>query len=378
LAASCPGVFIYDVDIEPFMSNRAFDREAMRRFPGADAVVALGDVLRDRGLQTVTADVYLGGPLSSTPAVCLSNHLTAFTPRLAALGHVEMVACMTLESPLGALDFFQRIEEASRVFEHVFFWKGTRERATGGARFHEVHWPYPRLSPEPNSVAWDSRKFLVLVNSNKRVFAPPRPLFDVRHPRHSVRRLLDANRRRRLRNREPWFQSELYEDRLEAVRHFAAAADFDLFGFGWGDTSQLTRPYAEAVEASYRGEIGPYEKVATMAGYQFSLCFENTAMLGYITEKIFDCLVSGCIPVYLGAPDIEESVPLEAFVDARRFADWDALEAALRAMTPEMAAAKLDAARDFMSSPAAVPFTQRHFVDEMAATLCADEDAQTT
>jgi hypothetical protein len=71
--------FVFDVDIPPFMANRVFDTDHARQYPGAEALAALGACLRDAGLETVTADAYLGGPNAGRPAVCLSNEITRFT-----------------------------------------------------------------------------------------------------------------------------------------------------------------------------------------------------------------------------------------------------------------------------------------------------------
>ena len=38
-----------------------------------------------------------------------------------------------------------------------------------------------------------------------------------------------------------------------------------------------------------------------LANYRFNLCPENSLGEGYITEKIFDSIRSGCIPIYWGA-----------------------------------------------------------------------------
>jgi len=45
-------------------------------------------------------------------------------------------------------------------------------------------------------------------------------------------------------------------------------------------------------------------------------------MQGYVTEKIFDCFYAGTIPLYLGASDIPELIPKEAFIDCRQFSSW--------------------------------------------------------
>jgi hypothetical protein len=361
--------FVFDVDIPPFMGNRVFDTDYARQFPGAEAAAALGAALRDAGLETVTADVYLSGPNTGRPAVCLSNEITRFTHDLLSFESVVPVACSSMESPIVAIDFYKRIQEVSERYHHVFLWSGMRHKATGGATFHEVSWPYPSFQPAAISPSWSERGFLVLVNSNKRAFVPPTRLVRPRHPRRSARGVIRAWRLSRLRRSEPWLASELYKDRLDAIRHFSRSADFDLFGRGWSDTSTLSSVEASAVARSYRGEVPVFDKVSTLANYRFALCFENTAFPGYVTEKIFDCFVAGCIPIYLGAPDIKDLVPASSFIDARDFRDFAGMESFLRTLKPEVAREYVAAAADFMSSKRAERFTQGHFVREMSTLL---------
>jgi hypothetical protein len=361
--------FVLDVDIPPFMGNRVFDVDYARQFPGAEASAALGATLRAAGMETVTADIYLSEPKAGRPAVCVSNELTRFTDALLSFNTVVPVACVSLESPIVAIDFYRRIHEISERFDHLFLWKGMRERARGHATFHEIAWPYPALQPADGTPSWAQRGFLVLVNSNKRIFVPPRRLVQLRHPRHTARTLVAAARLSRLRRSEPWLASELYKDRLDAICHFSHAADFDLFGRGWSDTTTLSGPEARAVARAYRGELPVLGKVAALSSYRFAICFENTVFPGYLTEKIFDCFVAGCIPVYLGAPDITEMIPPGSFIDARDFADLAALESFLRSMKPEDAREYITAAADFMRSKRAERFSQANYVRMMADLL---------
>jgi hypothetical protein len=46
-------------------------------------------------------------------------------------------------------------------------------------------------------------------------------------------------------------------------------------------------------------------KMMNMKKYKFNLCFENSINEGYISEKYWQALEVGTIPVYLGAPDIK-------------------------------------------------------------------------
>ncbi|CAI5461618.1 unnamed protein product [Closterium sp. Yama58-4] len=55
----------------------------------------------------------------------------------------------------------------------------------------------------------------------------------------------------------------------------------------------------------------PYEsdKLPVLARHFFSLAFENTCEADYVTEKYWQCLAAGSIPVVIGAPNIAEFAP---------------------------------------------------------------------
>lgn len=54
---------------------------------------------------------------------------------------------------------------------------------------------------------------------------------------------------------------------------------------------------------------GNVDKVETLKRYKFSLAFENSNEEDYVTEKFFQSLVAGTIPVVVGAPNILEFSP---------------------------------------------------------------------
>lgn len=71
---------------------------------------------------------------------------------------------------------------------------------------------------------------------------------------------------------------------------------------------------------------GRETKLETLARYKFTLAFENSIARDYVTEKIFDSLTAGSVPVYLGAPNIQDFVPGEhCFINASDFRDPRAL-----------------------------------------------------
>jgi len=56
------------------------------------------------------------------------------------------------------------------------------------------------------------------------------------------------------------------------------------------------------------------------AGYKFTLAFENTCSEDYVSEKFFSALIMGSVPVYLGAPNVDDFAPGEhCYIDAREF-----------------------------------------------------------
>ena len=91
---------------------------------------------------------------------------------------------------------------------------------------------------------------------------------------------------------------ELYSERRKAIEFLTPTGEFDLYGLGW-----------EGV-ASWKGEARDDAKMEALKNYKFTICYENmTNQRGYVSEKIIEAFGGGCVPVYLGATNIEEYVP---------------------------------------------------------------------
>lgn len=140
---------------------------------------------------------------------------------------------------------------------------------------------------------------------------------------------------------------ELYTARRTAIKWFEAKApsDFTYFGVGWEHSYLkggfgtkvlrklgILRHLPESRSKCFGGKVD--SKLETLKQFDFSICFENAEKIpGYISEKIFDSFFAGCIPVYWGAPDIEEYIPAECFIDFRKFRDFEKLHRFLLAMS---------------------------------------------
>jgi hypothetical protein len=168
-----------------------------------------------------------------------------------------------------------------------------------------------------------------------------------------------------------WYRpitSDGYRERLGAIEAFAALDDFDLYGEGWQTRHPAVGPGQHAAaQRVYRGVAA--DKLTLLAGYRFALVFENTRFPGYISEKLFQCFFSRCIPIYSGAPDIAQHVPPEAFIDARQFSSLVELERFVRGISEVDARRYVEAAHAFLSSAAYERFSADRFARELVDAL---------
>uniref|UniRef100_A0A6M3MGB8 Putative glycosyltransferase n=1 Tax=viral metagenome TaxID=1070528 RepID=A0A6M3MGB8_9ZZZZ len=88
----------------------------------------------------------------------------------------------------------------------------------------------------------------------------------------------------------------------------------------------------------YKGEIknedgtlkpSSNEKLRVLARYKYCLAFESCMhdywALDWITEKIYDCFLAKCMPIFLGAPNIKEKIPKELYISMRDYVGLDEL-----------------------------------------------------
>jgi hypothetical protein len=199
-----------------------------------------------------------------------------------------------------------------------------------------------------------------MINSNKAIVRSPARWLD--RPREvSLKRAVAAVRHEAIRR-------DRYRERLAAIDAYADRADVDVFGEGWDRRHPAVSPRQHArLLKAVRGPVG--DKLPVLGGYRFVLVIENTRFPGYVSEKLFDALYAGAVPVYDGAPDIDRYVPRDAFIDRRAFACYAELEQFLRGLTPPEARSYLDAGQAFLRSAAFEPFCADRFARELLDTL---------
>ncbi|NJO77174.1 MAG: glycosyl transferase [Cyanobacteria bacterium RM1_2_2] len=91
----------------------------------------------------------------------------------------------------------------------------------------------------------------------------------------------------------------------------------DIYGKDW--------PRGFSIEDSRRGKWKD-RKREILGSYRFNICFENTNYNYYCTEKIWDSIQAGCLPVYYGNGNkIYENFPSNSFLDYCDFESTDEL-----------------------------------------------------
>lgn len=345
------------LDFEPsvFWNNKIFDRSWASRFPGATLFSELGELARREGFETATADVFLGRPRARGRAVVVTDGFTRFTRDLERAG-AKLAVVFSGESPGIMPWFYHRLASFTAPYRHALLFSGVASRVAPGVAFHPFYWPFPDATMR-GGPGFADRKLLVMVAGHKHryPFQPRRPLRSV------VSNAVRFARWQYYRSRDPWLRlPDRYGTRLRAVEHFAPKEDFALFGSGW---ESLGLPGFRPRFANPPERCD--DKVATMTGFRFSLSFENYSFPGYVTEKIFDSFLAGCVPVYCGAPDIESFVPRECFVDLAEYGTFDDLERTLRAFPEQQWHRKREAIAEFLASNE----FRRHLHEEVASQL---------
>jgi hypothetical protein len=352
------GVALYlDPASHHFLGDRLFDLEMTPL--GGEKIrapyAALRAYLTERGIPVHTADL-LGAGAAGGRKLYVSFGMLDRYRRLARRADTVLSAFIAMECPVVEPSLYRALPRLAPHFKRLLSWSdGESLEPYVGARLHFESFRWPQSFSAVSEPSWSNadRGFLVMINANK------------------LPRLT---------------QGELYTKRLEAIEYFHRYREIDLYGPNWAhmpyrvgktwmpataqrlvralwDARQRVWPiplYAAAAQAS-RGPVR--SKIETLGRYHFCLCFENMVLKGWTTEKLFDCLFAGTIPVYWGATDVEAWVPPECFVDMRRFRDFGELREFLHGLTQAERSRYREAGRAFVDSPGFRPFSIESFID---------------
>ena len=359
-------VFI-DPPSHHFLQNKLFDISGAS-LAGDDLLAPycyLRDYFQERGIRVQTAD-YLPDAPNGTKNVYISFGMLSNYKRLVKdRPDTLLSAYFAMECSIVEPQMYKELAQAQNYFKRIFSWSDSAslERFVGGPlRCQSFSWM--QSFDDVHEEIWSNtdRGFLVMINANKlpRIY---------------------------------W--QELYTERMKAVEYFSRYDEVDLYGKGWDAPSirvgktwvpytlksmhyylrkrwQRVRPDPLLVAArkAYRGIAD--SKSRTLGGYKFALCFENSILKGWITEKIFDCFFAGTVPIYWGEPEIEKYIPEDCYIDMRKFRNYEELRKFLHSLSDTAISTYKENARMFLKSPAFYPFSKAAFAELVAGIVRAD------
>lgn len=307
-----------------------------------------------QGIPVHTADRMPAPTRSDTHLyVSIGNH--ANYASLSNRADVILSAFMVTESPTVEPRIYRGLGQAKHHFKRIFSCVDQSEItqfAGTDVDCIQLRWPIDFRGVDLPFWSASDRGFLVMVNMNK------------------LPRLT---------------RYELFTERMRAVEFFSRTGEVDLYGVGWDKASMrmgrtwvpwtLRRahmafqgwvdkihpdPLLVAARKVYKGELET--KWEALSKYDFALCFENVELKGWLTEKFFECLRVGTIPIYWGATDINELIPPECFIDMTQFTDYVELRAFLKTLDRAAIRRYRDAGRALLESKSFEPFSKEHFV----------------
>ncbi|MBI2775497.1 hypothetical protein HYX58_05810 [Candidatus Dependentiae bacterium] len=154
---------------------------------------------------------------------------------------------------------------------------------------------------------------------------------------------------------------ELYSERRKVISFFESKCidDFDYYGIGW----KGSRNYKGATKV----------KKDVLKNYKFSFCYENSKNItGYVSEKIFDCFIAGCVPIYLGADNVTDFIPEGCFIDRRQFANLEDVYNYIKNISKEEYNTYIANIDSFLKSDECFLFSLDYFVHTMAIHAIPD------
>ena len=358
------------IDPEPFLVNRIFDIEVAKQYPGAVGVALFARLVKENGYEIATGDVAVEniklGQWKPQDVIVIQDMDCKYGLELIELG-AEPEIIISMESPIFAHPFYDNLPKLAPKFNNRMLFNAAFDLIKGipGSNY-QVYFPIFHKDCIPPIVEWADRKFMAIVAANKHYrtaleFPSSLSLGKIKRWMKKTRKIKSSP------SLTLAIKNELQTKRLEAIEYFANQGRLDIFGRQWDNLDRMPAKWRNRLKDTI-AKLNPTacdDKVATLSRYKFAICFENIVYSGYVTEKIIDCLVAGTIPIYMGAPDIDDFVPTEAFIDLRQFDSWDDLDSFISNITAEKAMEIINAGRAFLQSEKG----QRHTFESYAQTL---------
>lgn len=300
-----------DPPSKAFYEDRLFDQfnPILNRDDTLAPFIRLRDFLKKEGVAVHTADILLQQQKIEQTSDYYSFGILDNYEQLKSRGDVNLRAFVIFEPPVVDPRLYKALPELTSAFDRVYVHNvngdGYSLKGVDQSKLRKLYWPQPHKEVQKEFWSQESRqRRIVMINGNHK-------------PKSS--------------------NEELYSKRIEALVELAKIGAVDLYGRGWErwwSRNSMWFSYwknRKALMSIYKGSCE--SKYEVLSEYSFALCFENMAMEGYITEKIFDCFYAGTIPLYIGAKDISNLIPEDTYIDCRKYSSWGDLWRDISQMT---------------------------------------------
>lgn len=317
-----------DPSYKAYYDDRLFDHSdpVLNRDDTLAPYIRLRAALDQQGIELHTADFLVQRAGKDQVADYYSLGVLDNFVQLKMRNDVRLQAFVIFEPPVVDPYLYRALPELTAAFENVYVHNtegdGYSLKGVDQTRLQKLYWPQPHMDVLPEYWVRDKRlRRFVMINGNHKPVS---------------------------------YSEELYSKRIEALAALAKYGKVDLYGRGWErwwSRNSMWLPYwrhLRTLMSIYKGACT--SKYEVLSQYDFAICFENMAMKGYITEKIFDCFYAGTIPVYLGAKDITELIPEDAYLDCRKFSSWESMHKKVMNMTDAEVQSMRSAGRAFIQS----------------------------
>jgi hypothetical protein len=326
---------------ETMTENKLFDYSSLRNSDGLfTPYIQIREKLLQRGIEINTPDVNAG------KEVAFEIHMDG---RPLAENKISKYL-IAVESPF--INRFNGDVEYLKLFRRVFSWSNLTLTLKDGIKVLNPN----HTTPAPFRNFSDKTLFACIISSNKVA---------------------------------PWVgPDDLYSERINVIHWYEKNAPelFHLYGRGWSKPSTAhtgkeklfrrvdrlrTQLFGYKPFPSWRGEVN--FKAEILANSKYSYCYENIKnVTSYITEKIFDSMIAGCVPVYWGADDVLEHIPANCFIDRRQFKDTADVHRYLMNVTPEQYKEYQNNILAFLKSEKAALFSAEYFSTTIADAIAGD------
>lgn len=351
-----------------FKQNLIFDKSWIINSGWCDAQVALRQRARSQGIDIGTADIL---PIADAHAVVFINlpAKRSLVEQVRLVNPHARIVLIASESPVVQPHAVERVNH--RLFDLVF----TLRRLNGDPRKYQRLPPGCAFVPTPpaDSVPFHERRFAILVNSNMNG-----GLLRSSRPWQVFQQAMRIRTGGWTLSPQRMLQVAL-GSRYHLRRSFARAAeqlgieDFDIYGQGWEPlrSGWFYRLFPERPWRHWRGPLRN-DKLATLCHYRFAFCYENySGDEGYISEKIFDALAAGTVPLCLGDRHLKDWIPSDCAVFRENYRSERAMLQDLLNWDEQRWQACREAGQQFLHSQRIAPFLADAYAEQVLQGLKA-------